>query len=234
MYFLIDDKDMTADDRYVIGIDTIQGQGNNFITGKGVNFKHFNDFAIVLSEDDNQIYVDSYYDTFIKRYIKEGTIADRADEDNVTGKNSGVFNQIKLFNSRALYFPQTGERTPSQVFATGELREGNSNPESEDFDSLADFYRSDTAIEIRIPWALLNFSEPNTSRIIDDFNQRDYYELVSIVIENVGIELVKKRGDETVFSGAGSYKLNPWGEFPGYNERLKESYYIMQEAYAKY
>jgi hypothetical protein len=81
---------------------------------------------------------------------------------------------------------------------------------------------------------LLNFSEPNTSRIIDDFNQREYYELVSLVIENVGVELVKKRGNETVFSGTGSYKLNPWGEFPGYNERLKESYYIMQEAYAKY
>ncbi|MDR0917795.1 MAG: hypothetical protein LBM93_00870 [Oscillospiraceae bacterium] len=234
MYFLIDDKDMNASDKYIIGIDTIEEQGNNFYTDKGVNFRNFNDFAIMISEEDNQIYVDSYYDSYIKRYIKSGTVKDRPGEDNENGKNTGVFNQIKLFNSRALYFPVTHEQTPSQIFVTGKLREGNSNPESENFDSLADFYRSETTIEIRIPWALLNFSEPNTSRIMDDFNQREYFELVSIVIENVGIEIVKQSGNKTVFSGVGSYKLNPWGEFPGYNERLKESYYIMQETYAKY
>jgi hypothetical protein len=234
MYILIDDKDMMSSDKYIIGIDTMQDQGNNFYMGKNVNFQNYNEFAIIISEEDNQIYVDSYYDTYIPYYIKSGILGDRLHEDNENGINTGVFNPIRLCTSQELFFPSTLEYFPSQIFVTGELREGNSNPESEDYDSLADFYRSETAVEIRIPWALLNFSDPSTSRIIDDFNQRDEFELVSIVIENVGIEIIKQSGNETIFSGAGNYTLNPWGEYPNYNERLKESYYIMQEAYAKY
>lgn len=232
MYFLIDDTNMKADDNYIIGIDTIKEQGNNFYADKDIEFQNYNDFAIVISEADNQIYVDSYYDTYIPYYIKTNVLADRLHEDNESGINTGVFNPIRLCTSQELLFPSSLEHFPSQIFVTGELREGNSNPESEDFDSLADFYRSEKTIEIRIPWALLNFSDPSTSRIIDDFNKRDSFELVSIVIEEVGIELVKQSKGET-FQAAGVYKLNPWGEFPGFNERLKESYYIMQEAYAK-
>jgi hypothetical protein len=234
VYFLISDSEMTADSKYIIGIDTIQDQGNKTYSGKNIYFNNYCDFAIVISGEDNAVYVDSYYDTYIKYYINSGMFKDRLSESNQTDKYTGVFNPVRLGLVRPLTFPVTGEQLPSKIHVTGNLTEGNSNPESDNFNSLADFYRADKAIEIRIPWALLNFSDPANGRIIDDFTKREYFELKSITIDEIGVELHKDSGGGFENIGIGTYELAPWGEFPEWNERLKESYYIMKEAYAGY
>ena len=49
----------------------------------------------------------------------------------------------------------------AETYNTGQLRHGNANPENPDFDSLADFMIRGDAIEIRLPWSLLNFLNPS-------------------------------------------------------------------------
>ena len=109
----------------------------------------------------------------------------------------------------------------SVVFETGKLVEGNSNPDNEEYNSLADYYKKDNIIELRIPWQILNFSDPSNMMIHDD-----YY-------ENYGIENIKIN---QIYIGIGnegminldSYGLKGWNSLK-YNERLKKSYYILQK-----
>ena len=85
-------------------------------------------------------------------------------------------------------------------------------------------------MEIRIPWQLINFSNPSRMMIHDD-----YYE--NYGIENLHIE--------KMYVGAGCFEkekykiilepvsLDGWGEKVSYHERLKKSYYILQEYWTK-
>ena len=57
----------------------------------------------------------------------------------------------------------------AETFDTGLLRYGNGNPSSPDYDSLADFCVNGDDIEIRLPWLLLNFSNPSEMMVHDDY-----------------------------------------------------------------
>jgi hypothetical protein len=69
---------------------------------------------------------------------------------------------------------------------------------------------------------------------MDDFNQRPYYQLGSQVIASMGVELRVKAGGTTAATEPGTYQLDAWGEYPPYHERLKQSYFIMRDAYGTY
>ena len=108
---------------------------------------------------------------------------------------------------------------------TGKLVYGNGDPESENYNSLADFIFFDGGAEIRIPWNLLNFSDPSRKHIHDD-----YY-------ENYGVEKLKI---DSLFIGVGTpdgegeikmnqYDLKEWGNSLKYRERLKKSYYMLSQ-----
>lgn len=113
-----------------------------------------------------------------------------------------------------------------EKFETGKLRYGNANPDAEDFDSLSDFIFSGDYVEIRIPWQLLNFSNPSEMMIHDD-----YYECYGI--ENLNID--------KMYVGIGSsenteyrlkmppFALKGWGKTVTYHERLKKSYYMLKD-----
>jgi len=108
-------------------------------------------------------------------------------------------------------------------YETGKLTYGNANPDAADFNSLADFCAGDRCVEIKIPWQLLNFADPVNLYIHDD-----YY-------ENYGVEYLTI---DSISVGAGTgnseiqmeaFALKPLGKNPSYHERLKASYYMLQE-----
>ncbi|MBP3468180.1 MAG: hypothetical protein J6K26_01525 [Lachnospiraceae bacterium] len=82
-------------------------------------------------------------------------------------------------------------------------------------------------MEIKIPWQLLNFADPSTMRIHDDYYECHGVEYLSIDSINVGV------GDGSTIIEMSSFPLKKLGDNPEYHERLKESYYILQEEWAK-
>ncbi|WP_252314949.1 hypothetical protein [Sinobaca sp. H24] len=77
--------------------------------------------------------------------------------------------------NRELERPDTGEILPFSYYETGKLRHGNADPESDSYDSLADYMIDDEtgAIEMRIPWQLLNITAPGTKEIMGDIQQEE-------------------------------------------------------------
>ena len=80
-------------------------------------------------------------------------------------------------------------------------------------------------MEIRIPWQLLNFSNPSEMMVHDD-----YYECYGV--ENLQIEELyvgAALGGQDTRVSLSPFALEGWGKQVTYHERLKESYYILQD-----
>jgi hypothetical protein len=55
---------------------------------------------------------------------------------------------------------------PSRVFSMSNLRFGSLDQGNSRFDSLADFHVTGSIIEIRIPWGLVNFTDPGSRTVL--------------------------------------------------------------------
>lgn len=110
----------------------------------------------------------------------------------------------------------------SRSYEAGLLHYGNGNPKSRNFDSLADFCAGPDCVEIRLPWQILNFSDPSGMMIHDDYYEN--YGVDSIVIRSIKLGV----GDGTETIQMTEVPLEPLGKKPVYHERLKRSYYILK------
>lgn len=105
---------------------------------------------------------------------------------------------------------------------------GNANPDSKDFNSLADYFVKGDVIEIRIPWQLLNVMDPSTKMIMDDLYLNNG--IKPIKVEGFYAGVILKKQDELAYTLMKKYNWESW-DMPTYHERLKKSYYILKEAF---
>jgi hypothetical protein len=158
-------------------------------------------------------------------------------------KNSGVFSQIHYILSME-YTSYDGDiLMPFGSYETGRLRKGNANPELKDYDSLADFYISDEGVlELRIPWLLIQSRDPSMKEFMGDI-YKDGIGASKFVDEiYIGALYVDDQGTvldsflsmkDGVLSALSAYSWENW-EMPEYAERLKQSYYIVQDFFKDY
>jgi hypothetical protein len=106
------------------------------------------------------------------------------------------------------------------------LSYGNGNPNSKDYNSLADFMAGDGFVEMRIPWQMLNFYDPSNMEIHTDYYT--HYGVVGMVIEKMYVGV---SSSETGRIELGAVALEGWDNKVSYYERLKQSYFIVQEAW---
>ena len=109
----------------------------------------------------------------------------------------------------------------------GMLKHGNANPNSENYDSNADYCINGDIVEVRIPWALLNFYDPSKCMVIDDYHKNDFNIKGLKIKEIYAAAYYDNQESVTDF---GTYKLKGWKK-PQFHERLKESYYMLQKAF---
>lgn len=114
-----------------------------------------------------------------------------------------------------------------RTFETGLLREGDANPSHEDYDSLADYCFGYDFVEVKIPWQLLNFSNPSEMQIHDDYYE--HYGVENLAIDSIGIGVVQNA--EGAHVPLADVSLKGWGTNPTYHERLKASYYALQDVW---
>ena len=235
MYFLIYKKNLDFEnDKIFIPIDTTPKSGSNYCENFGLKFDKAADFVLVINGKDNsRLMVQERYEVLRSTYSQNLKGFDTYLVDNVPDKNSSKFVNIDMILE---IFNVTDEQRHSNLFnfgepsfETGKLRYGNANPDSADFDSLADFAQSGDYIEVKLPWQLLNFSDPSKMEILDDYYSGNYgIKFININKMNIGI--MTESSNRCHLS---SFELKGWGNKVTYHERLKNSYYLLQSYWNK-
>ena len=185
------------------------------------------DFLLVLDGSINsRLLVQERYDTLRSTYAQNVRGFDTYVKENQPDKNSPLFEPIDMILNLEL-LGESGEYiTWSEAFETGYLTYGNANPDSPDFNSLADFICNGDDIEVKLPWQLLNFADPSNMEIHDDYYDGNYgvaYQNIDTMYVGVGTTDTKGRIRLSPFA------LKGWGNDVTSHERLKRSYYILKD-----
>jgi len=187
-----------------------------------LNFSEAVDFVLKLSgESDTHIYAEGGRDVFHYTYgVLKQVFGETEAEPRKTGE--GQFYSINTFTSNEKTIPSTGVTIPPQYYESGELQYGNANPDSKDYNSLADFYYKDGKVEIRIAWYLLTVANAKEQKVIGELSGEEItFESFSRIAIGMGTS-----GEINLYDAGfkGLHKTE-------LTARLKKSYYIMQEVF---
>ena len=227
IYFYAQGFDPEAETLY-IPIDTTPKTGSTYCENYDLTFERPCDFVIrIEGTDGSRVVVQERYEVMRAMFLKDTEMVDAYV--NEVDADTPVFKEIDLVLQ---FLPEGGGRGLKEnyeTYETGLLRYGNANPEAEDFDSLADYMFTEDGVEIRIPWQLLNFANPSEMMIHDDYYENYGVEYIHIDEMYVGMAA---GGDTEYRIPMAAFPLEGWGKTVTYHERLKESYYILQDYWA--
>ena len=230
LYFYVEgDGFDPASDSLYIPIDTNPKLGSTYCQNYDLTLSRPCDFVIRIDGRDNsELVVQERYEALKSTYWESYYIKD--PYLNPPEADSPVFVEIDMAMKLMDLVPSLDSSQPvGEVYETGNLRCGSANPEAADFDSLADFCFTEHGVEIRIPWQLLNFSNPSEMMIHDDYYE--HYGIENLHIDEMWVGFSFGEGNEYRIPMA-SLALEGWGKTVTYHERLKKSYYILQEYWA--
>ena len=227
LYFLAEGFVPEEDELY-IPLDINPNLGSTYCRNYDISFDRPCDFVIAIDEAENsRVMVQERYEVLKAAYWE---FYDRIDPYISSPEaDSPRFVKINLaMRLTGIVADDKAAMPEGESYETGKLRYGNANPEEPDFDSLADFCFTENGVEIRIPWQRLNFSNPSEMMIHDDYYE--HYGIEDLHIDDMYVGAVlSDHQTRTVLS---SFPLNGWGKDVTYHERLKESYYILQDYWA--
>lgn len=228
LYFLIEKNNLHfGEDTIYLPIDTAPKTGSSYCQNYDLLFDRAADFLIVLhGEDDSRVQVQERYESLRSTYAENVYNFDTYEENNIPDKNSPLFVNIDMILQTATPLIYGDNTAVAETYETGLLTYGNANPESSEFNSLADFICEGNCIELKLPWQLLNFADPSRMQIHDDYYDGNYG-VVHTTINELYIGAVVGSNSERVQLQA--FALEGWENKVTWHERLKSSYYILQE-----
>lgn len=233
VYFLIEKKNLNfKKDTIYVPMDITPKSGSSYCSNFNLKFDRGADFVMKINGRDNsRVMVQERYEVLRSTYSQNLDGFDTYLKDNLPAKDAPGFTNIdmilEIINPDKKMHPKKALDDFDASFETGKLRYGNANPEAENFDSLADFICNGDYVEVKIPWQILNFADPSTMEIHDDYYDGNYgIKYININKMYLGI----------TEGGKERCKLEPmelkgWDRKVTYHERLKKSYYTMQKVW---
>lgn len=230
IYFRIHKDNFSAEnDVLYIPIDTTPKTGSTYCKNHVLSFERASDFLIVIDGKKNsRILVQERYEALRAMYLYHTEGKDPYIHS--VDKDTPVFKKMNLILQTAVELMDQDD-VMAETYETGLLTYGNANPEDEDFNSLADFIFSGDDIELKIPWQMLNFSNPSEMMIHDDYYEHYGVENLHIDQMYIGISDAKHKTHRIPMD---EFPLEGWGNTVTYHERLKKSYYQIKSYWAKH
>ena len=239
VYLMVRGSDVGPGTPLYLPVDTTQKTGATASADPVVSFERAADFLIVLDgEDESRVLVQERYE--VMRAMALRTTTGEDPYENIPAKDTTRFKHIDLVLQTITETQAIADAVANQKnaiadnfyfesYETGKLVYGDANPAHENFDSMADFCYGDGFVEIKLPWQLLNFSNPSEMQIHDDYYEHYGVENMKIDRMYVGV------GDGADGQAIPLFEkpLKGWGTKVTYHERLKESYYIVQRMWAE-
>ncbi len=229
---------------YLIGIDTfgIEEGDHKLPFNLNIDCPIGLEYVILLHGKNSKILIDDEYNktAFDKTLLRFPGLTGYKENPNfrpINNKN-GSFSEILTIHPRR--FSRDGKVFPEKIYNASDLKEGNIEEES-----LSDFYYSkeNNFIEIRIPWALLNFSDPSHFQIIYSAKERKITNGIRIMVVsykplNINESIATDLGDKINITDIIPQNLNDMKYYiwKGWNtteyiQRPKKSYLILKEVY---
>lgn len=227
IYFLVKKQGFDPDkDTLYIPLDITPKSGSTWCRNYRVAFERACDFLVVIrGRDQSRVMVQKRYEALLSTYGGPYYLDD--PYINPPEASTPYFERIYLPLILSGVLPDRKATTPDGVkYETGLLRYGNGNPKSENFDSLADFIFAGDYVELRLPWQLLNFSNPSEMTIHDDYYE--HYGIENLAVRRMYAGAGWSGGTEHRIAMA-AIPLKGWGRNVTFHERLKESYYMLKE-----
>lgn len=214
--------------------------------------------VLIRSESDVQLLVDRPYDLFGLSYkVREPWQLYRT-----VANDAGVFQLVRLLaNERYVWARPATASQPAEQLVLGpryvhEVGRLDTGPESLRVHSSFWFDRDQSTLELRIPWALLNFADPSSRLVVDDNGSRPEQVALS-ESATIGVAVVAYgatvEGAERALADAlpppialaegpdqtkrwlvpnspfAYYTLTPWSTAPAVHELRKNSFYVLRE-----
>lgn len=228
LYFRIHRPGMDfQNDSFFIPIDVTPKSGSTVCAENGMQFDRHADFLIrIHGREDSRILVQERYDALRSTYAMDVDGFDTYLAAGIPEKASPLFTDIRLaLQSPVGLLQREDGKMTAESYITGKLLYGSGNPAESSYISHSDFYQAGDDIEIRIPWQLLNFSDPTSGEIHDD-----YYEQYGVGYLKIGEIYAGITCDDAERTPVRleEYRLPKFGNKPVTQERLKEAYYVMQ------
>lgn len=228
--------------RPILLLDTVPGLGSDRLPElDSLRFSDGVDFLADLRPENPRLRIDAYYDFY--HFTYGGRLKGAGALPLPPAKNGGSFIGVQYVLSRE-YAP-FGSSPPEgwSAYETGRLREGVGDPDAENYDSLADFMAGpDGTLELRIPWLLLQAKDPSRKEFMGDLYRNGPG--ASLAVDGIRLGVLLADGDGRVLDsfpaleGGVLAPLKAWSwpdwDQPQSAERLKRSYYALQEEYAKH
>lgn len=230
IYFMVEkSSDITNGNFVNLALDVLPNAGT--MHTKNLEFSLPVDFLIQINADKGgKLLVHDDSDLAIYSIAKEYKSAAVID----LYKNANELNLQLKHNTDTFHVVSRGSDSVNTILLNetplkevGLLKYGNANPNSADYDSNADYCINGNVVEIRIPWQLLNFYDPSKCMVIDDYYKNDF-NIKGLKIEEIYVAVYDD--DQESVTKFGTYELKGWKN-PQFHERLKESYYMLQEVF---
>jgi hypothetical protein len=212
-------------DNLVISLDTASGMGGDLVAlpYKGnveIQLPHKADFVFhMIDEQNSYAAVHERSDIFQYRFSYYSYVTGRMYEKPELYENN--FGRIYFMNRYNILLYESGEIASPIYYEAGELVFGNADPESEDYNSLTDFCIKDNLLELRIPWSLINVSDPVNRKRIDDFFAESIDSEKSFFDLQIAAHIINSDGT-VYYTDSANYTL-PNMKNIKFKERLKES-----------
>jgi hypothetical protein len=222
--------DINTDD-IVISLDTASGMGaDTFVLpyrdNAEINLPHDADFVFnIVDRENSYAAVHERSDIFGYRYSYYSPVIGYKYEK--PDFHNSIFGNIYLMNRFNILLLERGEIAPPIYFETGKLVHGNADPKAEDYNSLTDFCVMDNLLELRIPWLLINVSDPvNKKRLADFYSESIDSEKYFFGID-ISTHIIYSDGSVS-FTDSVNYTI-PNLKNIKFTERLKESAAYVKE-----
>lgn len=227
---------------YIIGLNTCSSEAGEFLVPLNINLLSpigLNFLIHLAGIEKSRILTCQSYDKYLN-------IGRREIIPKISDQGAWVVMQNRT-NERRI--SKDGKRFyPSYVFSMSNLRFGSLDSKNPYYDSLADFFFIDNRIEIRIPWGLINITDPSSKAVLwmDRDGRIKKTEGIKIIVISYKPEegrlIAKNTGLKYNITDSLPEKLKPediktysWTEWdiPIYHTFPKESYYKYKETLSK-
>lgn len=224
--------------RYLVGLDTYRADRGEFrlpgVPGIGVGVE----FYLDLSDSTNgQLFVTRSYNPYIQpRAGMDPTSLDPFYNllCTVQSRSDGAQFDSMFVTTNRFRLTRAGARIPATGVNRGRLRYGRIGQSS-----LVDWYidrdTTGSLVEVRLPWGLLNVTDPATRTVLTAIRGREDMTVAATDgVRFVVAALNRQDNHVAAFVPASATYVWPIWEEPQWHEQLKPAYYAMRDLWGSW